>query len=161
VGGGQEEANHNRIIDDQKDVHIFIPPLPFADDVASKTIDEIRPMDAPAFPSSRNKLFNEADESCEYWKERHQPRQRSQSVHSNFVFSQGKVDNVPSPSCSFSTFSISALQNDIGTLLARTNRVDEAIERYKLSIESATDTLKVLKNKNTTTGGDDSEMIAS
>lgn len=166
VGGGQEEANHNRINDDddddQKDVHNFIPPLPFADDVTSKTIDEIRPLDARA---SRNNLFNEVDASREYnWKERHhQPRQRSQSVHSNFIFSQGKKDKeVPSPSSSsFSTLSIAALQNDIGTLLARTNRVDEAMERYKLSIESATDTLKVLKNKNTTTVGDDSGMIAN
>lgn len=159
IVGGPEAANQNRIKDDQKDVHNFIPPLPFADDVSTKTIDEIRPLDASA---SRKNLFNEVDESREYWKERHQPRQRSQSVHSNFIFSQGKEgDKVQSPSSSFSTLSIAALQNDIGTLLARTNRVDEAMERYKLSIESATDTLKVLKNKHTNTGGDDSGMIAS
>ncbi len=149
VVGVQEEA---------KDVHNFIPPLPFADDVATETIDEIKPLDARA---SHNNLFNEADASREYWKDRHQPRQRSQSVHSNFIFSQAKeVDKVvPSPSSSFSTLSIAALQNDIGTLLARTNRVDEAMERYKLSIESATDALKVLKNTNTINDGGDNGMI--
>eukprot|EP00984_Skeletonema_dohrnii_P005064 scaffold1783_cov119-Skeletonema_dohrnii-CCMP3373.AAC.7 len=142
VGGQEEEANHTRI--EQEDVHnIIIPPLPFADDVASKTIDESKPLDAPAHLSSNNNLFDAVETSRDYWKERQiQPRQRSQSVHSNFSFSQGKVDKEPSPS---STMSIAALQNDIGTLLARTNRVDEAIERYKLSIESATDTLKGLK----------------
>ena len=41
------------------------------------------------------------------------------------------------PFCSFTTTSISALQNDIGTLLARSNLVDEAVKRYKLAIESA------------------------
>mmetsp|Transcript_18526 Transcript_18526/g.37347 ORF Transcript_18526/g.37347 Transcript_18526/m.37347 type:complete len:1023 (+) Transcript_18526:28-3096(+) len=142
VGGQDEEANHTRI--EQEDVHnVIIPPLPFADDVASKTIDERKPLDAPAHLSSNNNVFDAVDTSRDYWKERHiQPRQRSQSVHSNFSFSQGKVDKEPSPS---STMSIAALQNDIGTLLARTNRADEAIERYKLSIESATDTLKELK----------------
>ena len=51
-----------------------------------------------------------------------------------------------SPFDTFTTMSRSCLQNDIGTLLARYNRVDEAIERYKHSIEVATvdrDGLKV------------------
>lgn len=50
------------------------------------------------------------------------------------------------PFDTFTTMSRSCLQNDIGTLLARYNRVDEAIDRYKLSIEVATvdrDGLKV------------------
>lgn len=38
---------------------------------------------------------------------------------------------------SFTTLSISALQNDTGTILARSNRVDEAMERYVLCILSA------------------------
>eukprot|EP00581_Thalassiosira_minuscula_P006437 CAMPEP_0183739408 /NCGR_PEP_ID=MMETSP0737-20130205/56954_1 /TAXON_ID=385413 /ORGANISM="Thalassiosira miniscula, Strain CCMP1093" /LENGTH=838 /DNA_ID=CAMNT_0025974201 /DNA_START=21 /DNA_END=2535 /DNA_ORIENTATION=+ len=45
--------------------------------------------------------------------------------------------------------SISALQNDIGTVLARSNRVTEAIKRYQLSIASATTVLDELqKNQN-------------
>jgi len=155
--GGQEEANNTRI--NQEDVHNIIPPLPFADDVASKTIDESKPLDGPASLSSINNLFDAVDTSRDYWKERHaQPRQRSQSVHSNFSFAQGRVDEEPSQSSSFSTLSIAALQNDIGTLLARANRVDEAIERYKLSVASAKDTLKEIKYK---TASSDSELKIS
>jgi tetratricopeptide (TPR) repeat protein len=166
---GQEEANHTRVY--QEELHNIIPPLPFADDVVSKTIDESEPLDVPAALSSTNDLFDASvDTSRDYWKERHtHPRPRSQSVqyypsgkqmHSTFTFSQVKVDNVPSPSTPFS-MSIAALQNDIGTLFARTNRVDEAIERYKLSIESATDTLKGLKNKTLTKGGESELVISS
>ncbi|KAL3805913.1 hypothetical protein HJC23_007874 [Cyclotella cryptica] len=43
-----------------------------------------------------------------------------------------------SPFDAFTTMSRSSLQNDIGTLLARYNRVDEAMERYQQSIEVAT-----------------------
>ncbi|KAL7468392.1 hypothetical protein ACHAXS_008609 [Conticribra weissflogii] len=49
-----------------------------------------------------------------------------------------------SPKSEFITSSISALQNDIGTLLARSNRVDEALDRYALAISSATGILDKL-----------------
>ena len=57
------------------------------------------------------------------------------------------ANNEIHPFSSFTTMSISALQNDIGTLLARSNRVDEAIKRYKLSIDSARSTLNGLQNE--------------
>eukprot|EP00956_Cyclotella_meneghiniana_P010284 scaffold14195_cov65-Cyclotella_meneghiniana.AAC.9 len=43
-----------------------------------------------------------------------------------------------SPFDTFTTMSRSCLQNDIGTLLARYNRIEEAIERFEHSIEVAT-----------------------
>ncbi|KAL3790054.1 hypothetical protein ACHAWO_004811 [Cyclotella atomus] len=46
--------------------------------------------------------------------------------------------NYHHPFDTFTTMSRSCLQNDIGTLLARYNREDEAIERYEQSIEVAT-----------------------
>ena len=42
--------------------------------------------------------------------------------------------------------SIAALQNDIGSLLARSNRVEEAIKRYKLSIVLARSALDSLND---------------
>ena len=85
-----------------------------------------------------------------YWQQSQQ-RQRAHSFHhypssSNRIKQQQNTathfenkddDAVYHPFSSFTTMSISALQNDIGTLLARSNRVDEAIKRYKLSIEAA------------------------
>jgi tetratricopeptide (TPR) repeat protein len=167
VVSGKEVANHTRVIGEE--LHYIIPPLPFIDDVVSKTIDESEPLDVPASLSSNNDLFGAVDISRDYWNERHShPRQRSQSVqyyppekqmHSTFSLSQVKVDKVSPPSNPFS-MSIAALQNDIGTLFARTNRLDEAIERYKLSIECATDTLNELR-KNALTEDDEGEFVIS
>ena len=72
----------------------------------------------------------------------HQP-----SIHSFSPPPTPIANEVLHPFSSFTTMSISALQNDIGTLLARSNRVDEAIKRYKLSIDSARSTLNGLQNE--------------
>ena len=69
-----------------------------------------------------------------------------------------------SPFDAFTTMSRSCLQNDIGTLLARYNRVDEAIERYKHSIEVATvdrDGLKVALEHLSLSTETESESITS
>ena len=171
VSGQKEEANHMRT-NDREVMQNIIPPLPFSEDVVSNTIDESKPLDVPeTILSINNNLFDAVDISRDYWKDRRiHPRQRSQSVQyhlpgkqlqSTFSSSPVKVDKLPSPYAPFSTMSIAALQNDIGTLLARTNRVDEAIERYKLSIESAADTLEGLKNETSTKNGESEFAISS
>lgn len=101
------------------------------------------------------------------WTNRHKipQRQRSRSFHhyppTNLAGGQNihafstpnnslqplPSNDVHSPFSSFTTMSIAALQNDIGTVLARSNRVQEAIERYKLSIASATATLEGLRKR--------------
>ncbi|KAL7543175.1 hypothetical protein ACHAXR_013503 [Thalassiosira sp. AJA248-18] len=84
-----------------------------------------------------------------YW---HQRRQRAHSFHH---YPPNHKSSSPSPTTyqdplfsTFTTRSRSALQNDIGTLLARSNRVSEAIERYKLSIELAQSNLEGLQSNN-------------
>jgi len=124
-----------------------IPHLP----LYAPTSEETAAIDIDA-----NQVVSSDDEeepiqaSKSYWQQSQQ-RQRVHSFHhyssssnrikqhQNTIHFENKDDDeaMYHPFSSFTTMSISALQNDIGTLLARSNRVDEAIKRYKLSIESA------------------------
>lgn len=55
---------------------------------------------------------------------------------------------VAAPCSSYTTMSTSALLNDIGTLFARSNRVDEAMRRYRLCIKTARAALDDIQTKN-------------
>ena len=89
-----------------------------------------------------------------YWQQ--VQRQRSHSFHhcsssSDRIIQQKQQKSHPSDDSyqvfsSFTTMSIAALQNDIGSLLARSNRVEEAIKRYKLSIVLARSALDSLND---------------
>ena len=141
VVGEDKQANEN------EDLHNVIPPLPFGDDVTTKPIDESKTLNVSSSALQNNSLSDTFDMGSDKWNEpKIHPRQRSQSVYSTFSFT-GKTDKLPTQPPTFCTISIAALQNDIGTLLVRSNRVDEAVERYKLSIQSAKDKINDLQNK--------------
>ena len=150
VGVQQGEGNHTRANNDVQLSIGAIPSLPFTDSIFSKTIDESKLLDVP-----ETVLLDVADDidTANWEEDGNYRRQRSYSVQyhaqekqmhqQRFSFSHVKADKVP-PAQS----SISALQNDIGSLLTRSNQMEDAIERYKLSIESATVALDGLTNNN-------------
>jgi tetratricopeptide (TPR) repeat protein len=59
------------------------------------------------------------------------------SVHKRQTVDTKVDDDNAIPFSTYTTMSISALLNDIGTLFARSNRVDEARMRYRLCVETA------------------------
>jgi len=92
--------------------------------------------------------------------QQHPPRQRSRSFHhyspndydsspknNSFALQPMPSNELYHPFSSFTTMSIAALQNDIGTVLARSNRVQEAIMRYRLCIASAKSALDELQHQ--------------
>lgn len=156
VGGQQQdEVHHTRADGNGYNIDV-IPPLPFVDDVVSRTVDEDEPLNAP-----ETSLLDAGDRRGDSWKEcNFFQRQRS---HSAQYHPPGKQisQTFPFPEENFDQMSIASLQNDIGTLLARSNQVDEAIERYKLSIESASNALKGLTDKIAAGDGEIISVISS
>ncbi|KAL7543991.1 hypothetical protein ACHAWF_007500 [Thalassiosira exigua] len=87
------------------------------------------------------------------------PRTRARSFHhfsddddrtiirASKSFSPLSPDRLFRPCSTFAATSIAALQNDIGTLLARSHRVDEALERYRLGIDAAKAALERLEGE--------------
>lgn len=105
-----------------------IPPPPLVDEPEEQSTLDL---------AVHAKRF-ESEENCPG--DRAHPRQRPRSLSFQHSHPGRRPSSIPQeyhPFCSFTTTSVSALQNDIGTLLARSNLVDEAVKRYKLAIESA------------------------
>ena len=140
VGGSEEKDLIAATEDTAASVNVIdtdkILPLPFCNvPQQGDAKDEEEMVIAEGSPSSP------IQSSRTYWQQIQ--RRRSHSFHhfSSDSFSYGQSrDN-------FTTMSISALQNDIGTLFARSNRVEEAIERYQLAIESAKSVLEGQQNQ--------------
>jgi len=144
---GKIEKDNVTTANNDDDIIDGIPHLP----LYAPTSEETAAIDIDA-----NQVVSSDEEeepiqaSKSYWQQSQQ-RQRAHSFHhysssysrikqqqSPVIHFENKEDDAMyHPFSSFTTMSISALQNDIGTLLARSNRVGEAIKRYKLSIESA------------------------
>jgi len=126
---------------DDDDIIDGIPHLP----LYAPTSEETAAIDIDANQVVSSDEEEEAMQASKTYWQQSQQRQRAHSFHHYPSSSTNRIkqhqikddETMYHPFSSFTTMSISALQNDIGTLLARSNRVDEAIKRYKLSIESA------------------------
>mmetsp|Transcript_24619 Transcript_24619/g.53068 ORF Transcript_24619/g.53068 Transcript_24619/m.53068 type:complete len:1236 (+) Transcript_24619:189-3896(+) len=149
------------------DIAARIPPLPLCDMATEESsTDDILKVDEEVESSDDEEdedvavTSNEPPPTSPLRSNRisfEQQRQRAHSFHHyppnhRIIHHEQQHDAAShsfSPFSTFTTMSIAALQNDIGTLLARcsTNRVDEAIHRYRLSIESARVVLDGLKQK--------------
>ena len=112
-----------------------IPPPPLVVEPEQSTLDlTVRTKRADSGE------YSPGDRSRLPWQKSAHQRQRPRSLSFQHSYPGRRPSSIPQeyhPFCSFTTTSISALQNDIGTLLARSNLVDEAVKRYKLAIESA------------------------
>ncbi|KAL7480974.1 hypothetical protein ACHAW6_006650 [Cyclotella cf. meneghiniana] len=134
------QNNRDAFINTDQSALDSIPPPPLIEnapqvlskDESNQYLPAISHMSLSYPPPFTNQLHDLHTSSSPH----HQPPRDSSLVFPSYTSNNHLYDY--SPFDAFTTMSRSALQNDIGTLLARYNRVEEAMERYQQSIEVAT-----------------------